>query len=92
MISIRYRWSANQDLQDIKHYYDNISEATTDRVYYDIIHAIEVLKTFPLAGRPIAGRSERRIVTSKYGFVISYIAANNSIEIVGIFRHQNREI
>lgn len=92
MTSIKYRWSANQDLQGIKHYYDDISPAITDRIFYDITHAIEVLKTFPLAGRPIEGRNERRIVTSKYGYVISYIADGHSVEIVGVFRYQNREL
>jgi len=92
MMRVRYRWSANRDLQKIKNYYDDISPKTVDRVFIDITEAIEVLKTFPLGGRALEGKAERRIVTSKYGYVISYLATDDEIEIIGVFRYQNREV
>jgi len=34
----------------------------------------------------------RKIVTSKYRYTITYIPTASKIEIIGIFRYQNRDV
>ncbi len=89
MTKIIYRESAFQDLADIHNYYAAISEQINDRVFADIYSAIETLELFPFAGRELPD-GRRRLVSIKYRFVISHKSYDDTVEIVGVYRRQNR--
>jgi len=86
---IIYRESANADLGDIRTYYTTISERTFDNVITDIYETISILNYMPEAGF-IYKPNRRRLVSSKYRFVINYAFGSGHVEIVGIYRFQNR--
>ena len=94
MIKIIYRDTAKADLKEIETYYNEISPRTNLRVYSDIhsdIHsAIQTLQLFPKAGRKLPD-CRRRFVSNQFRFVISHKAYKDRIEIVGVYRHQNRK-
>jgi plasmid stabilization system protein ParE len=89
MTKIVYRDSANNDLADIRTYYSNISEQVYNRVISDISASIEILKQSPEAGF-VYKTGRRRIVSQKYKFVVTYRYVSEYVEIVGIYRFQNR--
>lgn len=90
MTQVIYRYEAKSDLDQIKAFYDDISPDTHERVFADISDTISRLKLFPYSGRRLEGRRERRIVTPKYRYVIVHLISSDIIEIIGIFRYQNR--
>ena len=89
MIKVIYLDTAKADLKDIMNYYTEISSRTSSRVYEDIYGAIETLQMFPMAGHQLPD-GRRRFVSSKYRFVISHKTYEDRIEIVGVYRRQNR--
>lgn len=89
MTKIIYRESAFQDLSEIQQYYSAISDQTNDRVFADIFAAIETLELFPFAGRKLQD-GRRRLVSIKYRFVISHKSFDDTVEIIGVYRRQNR--
>ncbi|WP_017931439.1 type II toxin-antitoxin system RelE/ParE family toxin [Robiginitomaculum antarcticum] len=88
-MKIVYRRSALRDLQNIRNYYAAISLKTADNIRIDIYETIDVLKAFPDSGRPLYDGS-RLFPTQKYRFNITYVHKKDNMEIVGIFRFQNR--
>jgi len=93
MIGVEYRWTANRDIYRIQQHYLSISSRSYETVRQDINSAIRILQTYPLAGAKIRPKGRvRRIVSSKYRYSITYLAADDKIEIIGIFRYQNRNV
>ncbi len=90
MIKIIYRDTAKADLKEIETYYNEISPRTNLRVYSDIYSAIQTLQLFPKAGRKLPD-GRRRFVSNQFRFVISHKTYKDRIEIVGVYRHQNRK-
>ena len=90
MIKIIYRDTAEADLKEIEIYYNEISTRTNLRVFSDIYGAIHTLQLFPKAGRKLPD-GRRRYVSSQFRFVISHKTYKDRIEIVGVYRHQNRK-
>ena len=89
MTPIIYRQSANTDLAGIRKYYTDISEKTYDNVISDIHETISILSQMPEAGF-VYKTGRRRLVSSKYRFIINYAHRQNRVEIVGIYRFQDR--
>ncbi len=92
MTRLVYRREARFDLEQIKRYYDDISPQTSERVYEDIRDTLLRLKLFPSSGRRLEGRVERRIVTPKYRYVITYMFETDKIDVIGVFRFQDRQV
>lgn len=86
---IVYRRSALADLRGIHDYYKVISIETNARVFDDIFEAISTLQNFPKVGRQLED-GRRRFVSPKYRFVISHQSYDDRIEIVGVYRRQDR--
>ncbi len=89
MIKIIYRDTAKADLKEIEKYYYEISPRTNSRVFNDIHGAIYTLQLFPKAGRKLPD-GRRRFVSSQFRFVISHKTYKDRIDIVGVYRQQNR--
>lgn len=89
MIKIHYRARALEDLSAINTYYSDISKQTAETVYQDILSALEVLQLFPQSGSPFIDGT-RKFVSSKHRFSIVYIYDDPALNIVAVYRHQNR--
>lgn len=87
-LSVRYRRSALRDLADIEAYYRSISEDIHERVYWDIVSTLDAVRTFP--NMYAAHGPGRRPVTPAYGFSILYLVLGDAMEVVGVYRHQDR--
>ena len=83
--------TARADLLSIADYYGTIDPEVADRILADIESTIAELEDFPHRGRRIAGRELHRILSRRYRFKIAYRVTEETIEIIGIFRFQNRE-
>ena len=92
MKPVIFRARAERDLLGIIEYYSEFSQDTAQNVLNDIYRAIDQLSFFPHSGREIDRRDYRRIVTHKYHFQIGYEVVADSVNIIGIFRYQDREI
>ena len=79
-------------MEAIAHYFGAIDPDITSRIVADIERAIERLRDFPLSGEAIRGTVLRRVTTRRYRFAISYFPTTGRVEIVGVFRFQNRRI
>lgn len=81
---------AELDLLNIKTYYQEIAPASVKNVLDDISLVLEVLSMWPEAGRIIENTPGRRFVSPKYRFTITYDLTPRHVEIMGIFRFQDR--
>ncbi len=87
---MRYLPRALDDLRAIADYYGSLDPDVALRVRADIEGAIELLQDNPYSAQAIGGRGLRRKLTRRFRFKIAYRVRRDSIEIVGIFRFQNR--
>ena len=91
-MQIRLRKEAAEDLIHIRNYYDEIAPDSTNRVLSDIFATIVRLKIFPSAGSTFTDENCRRVVSAKDRFKIAYIVTGQTIDILGVFRQQNRQV
>jgi len=89
MTPVVYRESAEYDLAAIREYFSAISHLTFNNVMADINATIAILNVSPKAGY-VYKTDRRRLVSAKYRFAISYAYHRERVEIVGIYRSQNR--
>jgi plasmid stabilization system protein ParE len=61
------------------------------RIVEDVRTRIERLRHFPKSGKRIDVGDLRQVLSRRYRFKIAYQVTEEEIEIVGIFRFQNRE-
>ena len=89
MTPVLYRDTARKNLKDIETYFSAFSESAFNNVMKDINSSLTALQIFPEAGSPLSN-NRRRIATTRYKFVISYLSKGEAIEVLGIHRYQNR--
>ncbi|WP_430417728.1 type II toxin-antitoxin system RelE/ParE family toxin [Parasphingorhabdus sp.] len=92
MKPIKFRAKAERDLLAIISYFSDYSSQSVQNILDDIYRSIDQLTFFPNLGQPIEGQNYRRLVTLKYHFVICYEVTVESVNIVGIFRFQDRDV
>ena len=90
MRSVRYLPTALDDLRAIADYYADIDRDVASRVRADIESAIELLRENPYSAQAVGGRGLRRKLTRRYRFKIAYRIRRDTIEVLGIYRYQNR--
>ncbi len=90
MKPIIFRRSALADLEAIASYFDAIDPDITVRIVADVESSLKRLKDFPMSGEEVRGTALRRILSKRYRFIISYCVAPAQVEVVGVFRFQNR--
>lgn len=90
MIPVRYRRRAVADLQALRAYYLPIDPAALDNVLDDIERSISLLREHPFAGPAMESKPIRWTVSRRYGFKITYMTDGETLQILGIFRYQNR--
>jgi plasmid stabilization system protein ParE len=86
-----YLDAARADLQSIADYYGAIDPEVADRILDDIRSAIAKLSHFPHRGRAVKDGPLRRVLSRRYRYKIAYRVRRDFIEIVGVFRFQDRQ-
>jgi plasmid stabilization system protein ParE len=86
-----FRGKALEDLRAIVEWYDHIDPGVTKKIRLDLQRSFQLLLDFPLAGTVVTKRRFRRIVTRRYHFKIAYSIRDDRIEVLGIYRFQDRE-
>lgn len=81
---------ADADLEGIITYYSAVAPHPLPDILADIERSLDWICEFPRAYPRVAGRNYRRHVSRKYHFKIVYQILRGGVEIVGIFRFQNR--
>lgn len=89
---IIFRAEAANDLRSIIAYYEEVAPAALPNILGDIHRSIDQLTHFPHIGMPMQDRSFRRLVTLRYHFKVAYTVQKDAILILGLFRHQDREL
>lgn len=83
---------AQSDLEDIfDHYAPLIGVAAADSLVLRIIEQLEVLATFPGAGRPSPKPGVRELVITRYPFVAPYRFIHDEIQVLRVV-HQRAEL
>jgi len=87
-----FRREAEQDLRSIFSYLakQDVSDTSADRVKADIYETLSRLSMWPESGHVVSGEPGLRTTTPKYRYTITYYVTLTNIEIVGIFKYQNR--
>ena len=94
MKPIVFRARAERDLLAIISYFSEYSPPpqAAQNILDDIYRSIDQLAFFPNLGQQVDGEDFRRIATLKYHFTIGYEVTSASVNIVGIFRYQDRAV
>ena len=92
MRTVRYSAKARNDLSAIADYYGAIDPDVADRMLADIERSIGFLREYPHLAEAVRGQPLRGKLTRRYRFRVIYRVKRDAIEIVGIFRFQNREV
>ena len=81
---------AQADAFHIYEYYNSVGgRQTVDRVLGDIVATLERVSDFPNSGTNVSG-DRQMTVTGRYRFVIVFRNLPQRIEVLSIFRHQDR--
>ena len=77
-------------MNSIVRYYENIAPGLSTRIVADIRERIEGLRHFPRSGEWVKVADVHRVLSRRYRYKIAYRVTDRAIEIVGVFRFQNR--
>ena len=90
MNPLRFNPRAGEDFDRIVAYYRQVAPEAVSNISADIEHGLNLIKEHP--GRPavVSGTSFRRYVTPRYHFKIAYRVRRDRIDVLGIYRFQNR--
>lgn len=89
-MKIRYSFRAANAIEAIEIYYSEFSDDVCRNVINDIQSVTALLAEHPEIGRPHSSQLFRIITSSKYKFVITYNITNDAINILDVYRYQNR--
>ncbi len=91
-MKVIFRRKAEDDLRGIMEWYEGIAPESVGNILGDIYRSIDQLIDFPRSGTKVPKQRFRRLVTRRYHFKIAYEINDDTVEIVGIFRFQNRQM
>jgi plasmid stabilization system protein ParE len=91
MLDVFFRKRAEEDLLAIKAWYAEVAPQSVERILDDIYLGIDRIREHPLSAERVHGRSYRRIVTRRNHFKVVYMVKRRQIDILGIYRYQNRK-
>jgi plasmid stabilization system protein ParE len=89
---VRFTARAERDMSSIVGYYENIAPDLSIRIVADIRDRIEGLRHFPKSGQRIGMADIHRVLSRRHRFKIAYRLTGEAIEIVGVFRFQDRDV
>lgn len=92
MRRLKFRPRADADLGEIIAYYRRVAPHALGNIAADIDDALDLIKERPETPAKVPAKSYRRYVTHRYRFKIAYRVKRDVIEILGIWRFQNRSV
>lgn len=90
MKPIKFRLRADRDLERIIAYYLRFAPEAVPAIAADIDRSLGLIEEHPERFQEVPGTPYRRLVTKRYKFKIAYRVRRDIIEILGIYRFQNR--
>ena len=91
MLDVTFRKRAKEDLLAIQAWFEQVAPASVERILADIYRSIDLVREHPERAQLVHRRNYRRIVTRKYSFKVAYMVKPDRIDVLGIYRYQNRE-
>lgn len=88
MHSIFYTPESEDNLADIFEFISNDNTFYAAKVLSNIKSTIDILKLFPLSWTP-AGKGQRMIVDSNYGYRVVYKIISNKVYILSVSKYKN---
>jgi plasmid stabilization system protein ParE len=83
---------ADNDLNEIIGYFAAKAPGALAGIKADLEESFRLITEYPLIYPSVPGRPLRRHVSRKYRFKVTYRVYDDRIEIVGVFRFQNRDV
>ena len=90
MKPIRFRVRADRDIEQIIAYYLRVAPEAVPAIAADVDRSLGLIEDDPERYPAVVGTPYRRLVTKRYKFKVAYRIRPTHIEIVGIYRFQNR--
>ncbi len=90
MKPIKFRLRADRDIERIIAYFLRVAPEAVPSIAADIDRSLGLIEENPERHPIVAGTSYRRLVTRRYKFKIAYRVGRDVVEIVGIYRFENR--
>ena len=90
MKPLRFSPRADADFDRIVAYYVQVVPEALPNIKADIERGLDLIKDHPERTALVPEKSYRRLVTARYRFKIAYRVRLLHIDILGIYRHQNR--
>lgn len=90
MKPLRFSLRADDDFSRIVAYYEQVAPYALPNIRADIERGLDLIKERPEQTALVPKRNYRRYVTSRYRFKISYLVRPTCIDVLGIYRFQNR--
>ena len=79
-------------MSSIVRFYEDLAPGLSVRIVADVRERIEGLRHFPRSGERMGVSGIHRVLSRRYRYKIAYRVTDEAIEIIGVFRFQNREI
>ena len=90
-MKLRLTDDAINDLSQIKTYYTRFEGSAETNVINDLNAAFDFILANPLAGLNINEFGTQRVISQKYNYVIVYDIIDSFIDVLGVYRYQNRD-
>ena len=90
MKPLRFRPRADADFDRIVAYFERVAPEALPKITADIERGLDLIKEHPERPALVPGRTYRRYVTPRYHFKIAYRVGRMHIDVLGIYRYQNR--
>ncbi len=91
-MKIEFTTPALNDLEELRLYFSERSEAGLKSIISEIEYAIKTIPENLLSGRPTPRDDVREIVTIKYGFLIPYHVRGDTLYILRIYRSMRKPL
>lgn len=90
-MKLRFSLEARHAIEIIESYYLGLSFGASQNVMNDIDDVFILLREYPHSGKLHGSQSFRTMASSKYKFVVTYTVNVDYIEILDVYRYQNRD-
>ena len=90
MLDVIFRKRAEEDLLALQDWFSEVAPNSVERILADIYRSIDLVRENPELAQAVPGHNYRRIVTRKYRFKVASMIKRGRIDILGIYRFQDR--
>ncbi len=91
-MEIKFTTPALKDLEELRLYFIERSEASLRNILSEIEDAIKTIPVNLSSGRPTPRDDVREKITNKYGFLIPYHVRGNTLYILRVYRSMRKPL